>query len=134
MANSETRVTTAVKQPAAEAPQLVGAPAEYLDGGIRSVTYPLKVPFRIDGQEYRELTAYKLTGKEIFAMNKRARDPSNTFDPEVLVFAVMCKVSPRVIEALDGSDIQGLSQKTGDFTRQLAENPQGPTGENGENT
>jgi len=129
MANAEQNVTKAVK---AEAP-IVGAPAEYLDGGVRQVTYPLDFPFRLDGAEYRSVTANKLTGKEIFAVSRESKEKPH-LDRQILVFAVMCKVPYRVIEAMDASDIQGLSEASAVFTRQLDETADAPTGNDGENT
>ena len=127
-------VASAVKQ--TEAP-LVGAPAEYLDhedgtpAAPREATLKLKHPFRLAGQEYRVLTARKLTGKEIFAVSKAARQGH---DPESALFSAMCKISIPAVEALDGEDITALSELTKDFTPQLASTDSEPTGESGDNT
>ena len=126
--SSEDRIVTAVKS---EAP-LVGAPAEYLDVSVvREKTIQLKHPLRLEGTEYRSVTVRKLTGKEIFAVNRAVRQGK---EPEAAMFAAMCRLPVPVIEALDGDDITTISKLAANFTPQSLDTAEEPTGENGEST
>jgi len=122
---------------AVKAGALKGAPAQYLNPGQREVTITLIHPFLLDGVEYRTLTAHKLTGRDIFAVNRTVEELKEKgvhVESEAVLYAAMCGVPPAAIEALDAQDLTALSRKTADFTRQLEAAAEGPTGENGENT
>lgn len=128
----ETRVTSAVKSTETAAAPLVGAPAEYLSDTPREEEHTLKQPFRLAGTEYRKVTVRRLTGKELFAINKAIR--SGTVDPESAMFSAMLRIPVAAVEALDSEDVQAISKISANFTPQLANTADEPTGENGENT
>lgn len=131
--NDEGRiVASAIKS---EAP-LVGAPAEYLPGEdgqpvVREKKIPLKFPFRLEGVEYREVTARRLNGGDIFRINNFAKKGN---DAQTAMFAVMCRIPVAAIEALDAEDLTALTRASADFTRQLVGTDDEPTGNDGENT
>lgn len=128
--NQQERIVASAVKTEAAAP-LVGAPAEYLGGPAREADHTLLYPFKLAGVEYRVLTVRKLTGKEIFAMNKVVRDQG--ISPEAALFSAMCRIPLAAVEAIDAEDLGALSTLSANFTPQLASTSEEPTGPNGEN-
>lgn len=124
------RVTAAVKTETAAAP-LVGAPAVYLNDGPREVKIILAQPFKLGDTEYRDVTVKRLTGKQLFAINKAVRAGA---DPESSMFSAMLGIPVAAVEALDSADIQAISKASANFTPQSADMADEPTGENGTST
>lgn len=127
MANGEriVRATPTTDKPLAD------NKVEYLDGVQTELTYTLKVPFRLNGQEYREVTVRRLTGREIAAISGATRQG---IAPEIAMWSAMMRLPAIVVEAIVSSDIQEISELAANFTPQSAPEADGATGETGENT
>lgn len=106
------------------------AKPRYLSGKPRTRTIQLLEPFELHGTVYTELTAKRLTGRDLFAVNRNTEIGA---DQQASMFAVMCSVSTDVIEALDAEDITRLGSVLKDFMPQSTATAE-QTGNDGEAT
>jgi hypothetical protein len=110
----------------AQAPEV-----RYLSDKKRSVTISLQEPFAIGDTEYRELTAHRLTGKDIFALQRSIEAGA---DAGIAMIAGMCRVPPIVIASLDAVDFAAVGTLAQDFMPQSVLTAFAPTGGNGPST
>lgn len=103
----------------------------YTRKDARTKTIKLEWPLEYDGVTYTEVTARRLTGKDILSVRKLAASGG---DMETAMFAMVCDIPVEVIEALDAQDVMRVVEAAQDFLPQESESESEQTTSTGTNT